>query len=68
MAVYEKLNRDNVQTLGYFPAERGVCVLALIGGQPHLATVDTVPSKLEVLSRSQFITVAARLLEKAECR
>lgn len=41
-------------------------VRVLIGYPPHLATVDTVPSKPEVLSRAQFITVAARLLEKAE--
>ena len=66
MAVYEKLNRDNVQTLGYFPAERGVSMLALIGDQPHLATGDTAPLKLEVLSAAQFTTVAARLLEEAE--
>lgn len=32
MAVYERLNQDDVQTLGYFPAEKGVLVLALIGG------------------------------------
>jgi len=66
MSVYERLNEDDVQPLGYFPAERGVFVLALIGGQPHLATVDTVPLKLEVLSETRFITVAAsnRLLAK----
>ncbi len=66
MSVYEKLNQDDVQPLGYFPAGRGVFVLALIGGQPHLATVDTVPLKLEVLSAAQFLTVVARLLEEAE--
>jgi hypothetical protein len=66
MSVYERLNRDGVQPLGHFPAGRGVFVLALIGGQPHLATVDTVPLKVEVLSAAQFITVAARLLEEAE--
>ncbi len=65
MSVYERLVSNDVQTLGYFPAERGVSVLVLIGGQPHLATVDTVPLKLEVLSRTQFITVADRLLEEA---
>ena len=66
MAVYERLVKDDVQTLGYFAAERGVSVLVLIGDQPHLATVDTVPLKLEVLSQVQFIMVAARLLEEAE--
>lgn len=66
MAVYEKLNQDDVQPLGYFPAERGVLVLALIGGQPHLATIDTVPLKLEALRETQFITVAARLLREAQ--
>lgn len=55
-----------MQTLGYFPAERGVSMLALIGNQPHLATGDTAPSKLEVLSQSWFIAVATRLLEEAE--
>ncbi len=66
MSVYERLVKNDVQTLGYFPAERGVSVLVLIGGQPHLATVDTVPLKLEVLSQTQFITAAALLLEEAE--
>lgn len=66
MSVYEKLNQDDVQPLGYFPAEWGVRVLALISGQPRLATVDTVPLKLAVLSAAQFITVAARLLREAQ--
>ncbi len=65
MSVYERLVKNDVQTLGYFPTERGVSVLVLIGGQPHLATVDTVPLKLVVLSQAQFIMVAARLLEEA---
>ncbi len=66
MAVYEKLVENDLQTLSYFAVDRGVRVRVLIGDPPHLATVGTVPSKLEVLSWSQFITVAARLLEKAE--
>lgn len=33
MSVYGRLVKNDVQTLGHFPAERGVCVLALIGGQ-----------------------------------
>ncbi len=66
VSVYGRLIKTDVQTLGYFPAERGVYMLALIGDQPHLATVDTVPLKLEVLSAAQFITVAACLLEEAE--
>ena len=65
MSVYERLAKNDVQTLGYFPAKRGVSVLVLIGGQPHLAAADTVPLKLEVLSQAQFIMVAARLLEEA---
>lgn len=66
MSVYERLVRNEVQTLGHFPAERGVSVLVLIGGQPHLATVDTMPLKLEALGQTQFITVATRLLEEAK--
>ena len=66
MSVYERLAKNDVQTLGYFPAKRGVSVLVLIGGQPHLAAADTVPLKLEVLSQAQFIMVAACLLEEAE--
>ncbi len=66
MSVYGRLVKNDVQTLGHFPAERGVCMLVLIGGQPHLATVDTVPLKLEALSATRFITVAALLLEEAE--
>ena len=66
MSVYDRLIEDDVQPLGYFAAERGVFVLALIGGQPHLATVDTVPMKLEALSATRFVTVATLLLEEAE--
>ena len=66
MSVYERLVRDDMQTLGYFPAKRGVAQLVLIGGAPHLATVDTVPLKLEPLSETRFITTATRLLAEAE--
>jgi len=66
MSVYERLVENDVQTLGYFPANRGVFVLMLIGGQSHLATVDTVPLKLKLLRETQFITAAALLLEEAE--
>ena len=65
-AVYEKLVENGVQALSYVAVERGVSVRVLIGDQPHLATVDTAPLKLEVLSRAQFITVGARFLEKVE--
>ena len=64
--VYEKPVENDVQTLSYVAVERGVRVRVLNGDPPYLATVDTVPSKLEVRSRAQFITVAARLLGKAE--
>ena len=64
--MYEKLVENDVQTLSYVAVERGVRVRVLIDDQPHLATVDTVPLRLEVRSRAQCITVAARLLEKAE--
>lgn len=65
MSVYERLVQDDVQTLGYFPAGRGVSVLALIGGRPHPGLVDTVPLTLESLSEEQFATVADRLLDDA---
>lgn len=66
MSVYERLVKDDLQTLGYFPADRGVSQLVLIAGAPHLATVDTVPLRLEPLSQTRFITTAARLLDEAE--
>ena len=65
MSVYERLVRDDVTTLDYFPAEEGVYHLVLVSGRPNLATVDTVPLKLEPLSGAQFLTVAARLLDEA---
>lgn len=65
MSVYERLVQDDVRTIGYFPAERGISVLALIGGKPHLGTVDTMPLKLERLSEAQFVLVARRLLDDA---
>lgn len=65
MSVYERLVQDDVRTIGYFPAERGVFVLALIGGEPHLGTVDTMPLKLERLSEAQFLLVVTRLLAGA---
>jgi hypothetical protein len=65
MSVYGRLVENDVQTLGYLPAERGVFVLALIGGQPYLATVDTVPMKLEALSATRFVTIVVHLLEAA---
>ena len=68
VSVYERLVEDNVQTLGYFPAERGVVQLVLIGGAPHLGTVATVPLKLEPLSETRFITTASRLLTEAEAQ
>ena len=64
-SVYEKLVRDDVTTLGFFPAGRGVYHLALVAGRPHLATVDTVPLRLEPLGEARFFTVAARLLDGA---
>lgn len=66
MSVYERLVEDDVETLGYFPATRGVSQLVLISGAPHLATVDTVPLRLEPLSQTRFITTAIRLLDEAE--
>lgn len=66
MSVYERLVEDDVQTLGYFPAERGVLQLVLIGSEPHLGTVATLPLKLEPLSKTRFITTAAQLLAEAE--
>lgn len=66
MSVDERLLKDDVQTLGYFPAERGVLVLAFIADQPHLGTVDTVPLTLEPLSGTRFITTATQLLADAE--
>ena len=65
MSVYERLVQDDVTTLGYFPAERGVYHPVLVSGRPNLATVDTVPLKLEPLSEARFLTVAARLLDEA---
>ena len=46
VSVYGRLIKTDVQTLGYFPAERGVYHLVLVSGRPNLATVDTVPLKL----------------------
>ncbi len=66
MSVYERLVEDDVETLGYFPATRGVSQLVLIAGAPHLATVDTVPLRLEPLSQTLFVTTATRLLDEAE--
>ncbi len=66
MSVYERLVEDDVETLGYFPTTRGVSQLVLIAGAPHLATVDTVPLRLEPLSQTRFITTATRLLDEAE--
>lgn len=66
MSVYERLVEDDVQTLGYFPAERGYHQLVLIAGELHLATVDTVPLTLKPLSQTRFITTATRLLGEAE--
>lgn len=66
MSVYERLVEDDVQTLGYFPAEQGVVQLVLIGDAPHLGTVATVPLKLEPLSKIRFITTAAQFLVEAE--
>ena len=65
MSAYERLMQDDVTTLGYFPAERGVHHLVLVSGRPHLATVDTAPLRLEPLSGARFFTVAARLLDEA---
>ena len=66
MSVYERLVEDDVQTLAYFPAERGYHQLVLIAGEPHLATIDTVPMTLEPLSLTRFITTAVQLLAEAE--
>ena len=66
MSVYKRLVQDDVTTLGYFPAEEGVYHLVLVSGRPHLATVDTVPLRLEPLSEARFFTVAARLLDGAD--
>lgn len=57
--------KNDVRALGREVAERGVCVLALIGGQLHLATIHTVPPKFQVLSATQFIKVAAPFLAEA---
>jgi len=64
--VYERLVEDDVQTLAYFPAERGYHQLVLVAGEPHLATIDTVPMTLEPLSPTRFITTAVQLLAEAE--
>ena len=40
MSVYERLNQGDVQPLGYFPADRGVLMLMLIGSQPPLLSLD----------------------------
>ena len=65
MSTYERLVQDDVETLGYFPAETGMHQLVLISGRPYLARVDTVPLKLEPLSPTRFSTVASSLLDGA---
>ena len=67
MSVYERLDQDDVQYLDYFPADRCVLMLTLIGGQPPLVTVDTVLLRSAALSVARFVTPAT-LLTRAMTR